>query len=306
MSNSAPAADIKAPLLSYFGSKFRVAAWVIAHLPPHDTYIEPFGGSAAVLLQKARSRVEIYNDLDGEIVNLFRVVRDDVSRERLVDALESTPYSRAEFDAAWNVTAEPIERARRLCVRAQMGFGATGSTRPLQSPTGFAADVWVDGPGLWARYPARLGAIGARMRGVLIENVPAVELIARHDAAGVLFYVDPPYFPESRSSAAHATRRDYRHEMTVMEHVDLLAMLVNLRGMAVVSGYASDVYEKTLVGWARFSCSARAQGQGGSVARSEALWVSPSACVAAGFEPGADVSLDSDDDMPLFSGMGRA
>ncbi|MGS1060095.1 DNA adenine methylase [Burkholderia glumae] len=293
---------VTAPLISYFGSKFRVAPWVLSHLPSHEIYVEPFGGSAAVLLQKPRSRLEIYNDLDGEIVNLFRVVRDDAMRVQLIDALNATPYARAEFEAAWNVADEPVERARRLCIRAQMGFGALGSTRPLHSPIGFAADIWSDGPGQWLRYPARLAAIGARLRGIMIEQMPAVELIAKYDAPGVLFYVDPPYLPEVRNSVSRGLGRDYRCEMSAFEHADLLAMLANLRGMAVVSGYASGMYDCALAGWARFTHKTRANGQAGTVPREEVIWVSPSACAAAGITPRASACVDPDaDEMPLFA-----
>ncbi|VWC91584.1 D12 class N6 adenine-specific DNA methyltransferase [Burkholderia lata] len=304
MTRAATGTGVTAPLLSFMGSKFRVASWVLSHLPEHDIYVEPFGGSAAVLLQKPRSRVEIYNDLDGEIVNLFRVVRDDASRARLIDALELTPYARTEFDAAWSATDEPIERARRLCVRAQMGFGSMGATRPLNDPIGFAGDVWSDGPGQWKRYPGRLGPISARLRGTMIENMPAVELIARYDAPGVLFYVDPPYLPEVRNSVSRGIGRDYRCEMSTFEHADLLAMLANLSGMAVVSGYASDMYERALTGWGRFTRKTRANSQAGTVAREEVIWISPSACAAAGIEPREVERFDVIDDLPLFAVAG--
>lgn len=298
--------SVKAPLLSWFGGKFRIAKWIIEHLPPHDTYIEPFGGAAGVLLQKQRSRVEIYNDLDGEIVNLFRVVRNAESRLRLMEALATTPYARSEFDAAWEHCDDDIERARRLCIRAQMGFGASGSTRPLDAPVGFAADIWTDGAGQWQQYPIRLGAIGERLRGTLIESIPAVQLIARHDAPGALFYVDPPYLPEVRTSTSRGVGRDYRCEMSVFEHADLLAMLTNLRGMAVLSGYASPLYDASLIGWARLTRSARACGQAGTVLREEVLWISPSACAAMGIEPGTLGHVPADNNpMPsLFTDAG--
>ncbi|WP_186078703.1 DNA adenine methylase [Burkholderia gladioli] len=303
MTTSNTDAPIKAPLLSWFGGKFRIAKWIIERLPPHEVYVEPFGGAAGVLLQKPRSPVEIYNDLDGEIVNLFRVVRDEAMRERLIAALEATPYSRAEFEAAWSAVDEPIERARRLCVRAQMGFGATGSARPLDASAGFAADIWTDRLGQWARYPDRLSAIGTRLRGTLIEHKPAAQLIARHDAPGTLFYIDPPYLPGTRAS--RGVGRDYRHEMTPFEHADLLAMLTNLQGMAVISGYASEMYDASLIGWARFTHMARAQGQRGAVSREEVLWVSPAACVALNIEPGSQHRGPAVTDMTLslFEGM---
>ncbi|MBB5469196.1 DNA adenine methylase [Paraburkholderia sp. CI2] len=300
MNKATPAAAITAPLISYFGGKFRLAAWVLSHMPPHEVYVEPFGGAASVLLQKPRSKGEIYNDMDGEIVNLFRVVRDRVQRAQLVEALALTPYARAEFDAAWAATDDPIERARRLCVRAQMGFGATGAARLLRDSTGFAADMKADGAGQWSRYPRRITAIGDRLQGVMIENRPAVELIAQHDAPGTLFYLDPPYLPDTRSYRVRGMCRDYRQEMTPLQHADLLAMLANLRGMAIVSGYASTLYDRALIGWARVSCKARANGQRGTVSRDETIWISPAACAAAGIEPGHVESSIDDVELPLF------
>src|SRR3954465_15798896 len=99
--------DIKAPAMRYHGGKFRLANWILGFFPPHRCYVEPFGGAAGVLLQKPRSYAEVYNDLDGDIVNFFSVIRDRDPRARFVEAIQATPYARAEFDAAWEPTDEP-------------------------------------------------------------------------------------------------------------------------------------------------------------------------------------------------------
>ena len=102
--------DIKHPAIRYHGGKFRLAAWIIEKMPEHTCYVEPFGGAAGVLLQKPRSYAEVYNDLDGEVVNLFRVLRDPEMNQRLRDACILTPYSREEFCAAREAVTEPVER----------------------------------------------------------------------------------------------------------------------------------------------------------------------------------------------------
>ncbi|MFK7074022.1 DNA adenine methylase, partial [Acinetobacter baumannii] len=113
--------NLTCPLIRYHGGKFRLATWVISHFPNHTCYTEVFGGAAGVLLQKPRAYAEVYNDLDGEIVNLFRVLRNEDQRNKLIEQLVFTPYSRDDFHEAWEPCEDPIEKARRLIIRAQMG-----------------------------------------------------------------------------------------------------------------------------------------------------------------------------------------
>src|SRR5687767_1982506 len=113
--------QIKRPALRYHGGKFRIADWVISHMPTHQKYVEPYGGAASVLIQKPRVPAEVYNDLDGDIVNFFRVLRDPFMRKRFIEACELTPYAREEFELAYEDTDNPLERARRTAVRASMG-----------------------------------------------------------------------------------------------------------------------------------------------------------------------------------------
>lgn len=270
---------ITAPVIRYHGGKFRLAPWVIKHFPPHQIYIEPFGGAAGVLMLKPRSYAEVYNDLDGDIVNLFRVLQDTRTREALAELLVLTPYARDEFDLAWLHTNEPIERARRTVIRAQMGFGSAGAT---MGSTGFRIDCrrkYGTAQKLWTRYPVQLAAIGTRLAGVMIENRPAIDVMLANDSPQTLHYVDPPYVHSTRVKRS-AKGRAYRHEMDDDQHTELLATLNTLQGMAVLSGYPSALYSECLEGWTMNSTSARISAGRGTDTRLECLWLNP-ACMAA-------------------------
>ena len=271
--------SITAPVIRYHGGKFRLASWVIEHFPPHQVYIEPFGGAAGVLVQKPRSHGEVYNDLDGDIVNLFRVLQCAESRQQLTELLVLTPYAREEFEQAWIYTEEPVERARRTVIRAQMGFGSAGASK---GTTGFRIDCYRQygtAQQLWARFPEQIAAIGKRLAGVLIENRPAIDIMLAHDSHQALHYVDPPYMHDTRVAGAQKGRY-YRHELSDEQHAELLATLNSLEGMVVLSGYASELYEKSLEGWAMNTTKARISAGRGGDTRTECLWINP-ACMAA-------------------------
>ncbi|MEO9456893.1 DNA adenine methylase, partial [Chromobacterium phragmitis] len=190
--------QITRPALRYHGAKFRLAPWIISFFPPHQTYVEPFGGAAGVLLQKERAYAEIYNDLDGDVANFFRVLRNPLQRAMLIEAITMTPYSRSEFEQAWEPATDPIEQARRLAIRAQMGFGSAGATK---GQTGFRIDSrreYGTAQQLWAYYPDQLADVGQRLAGVLIENAPAIDVMRQHDSVQTLHFVDPPYLHETR------------------------------------------------------------------------------------------------------------
>lgn len=264
------------PLIRYHGAKFRIAHWIISQMPNHVCYTEAFGGAAGVLLQKPRSYAEVYNDLDGDIVNLFRVMRDSSSREKLIELLVLTPYAREEFENAWKSTTDDIERARRLIIRAQMGFGSAGATKGI---TGFRIDTkrqYGTAQSLWATYPEQLAMIGQRLSGVLIENRPAIQILKDHDAETTLHYVDPPYVHDTRYAGAK-TGRVYRHEMNDDQHAELLETLLGLKGMVMLSGYQSDLYDDVLTGWKKVEIKARISSGRGTDTRTECLWMNPAA-----------------------------
>ena len=272
---------LRRPLLRWHGGKWRIAPWIIAHLPPHKTYVEPFGGAASVLLRKPRAYAEVYNDLDSEVVHLFHVMRSEAA-PALIQAIALTPFSREEFELAYELVADPVERARRLVVRSFMGFGSTGANIDMR--TGFRSNAYSSNthPAAdFAGLPDALAAIVKRLRGVVIEQRPAMDVIRHYDAPDALFYVDPPYLHGTRSSKVCRGRiaHGYAHEMTDAEHVTMLEQLLQLRGMVLLSGYPSSIYDDRLRGWLRMERHARDTSV---QARREVLWMNPAAADVTG------------------------
>lgn len=274
------------PTLRWHGGKWRLAPWIISHFPPHRTYVEPFGGAASVLIRKARAYAEVYNDLDDEVVCLFQVLRDRDSAARLQDLLRLTPFARCEFRAAYEETDDPIERSRKLIVRSFMGFGsnAHASAEKGHRSTGFRATSNRSGttPAQdWANYPDAMVALVQRLQGVVIESRPAIEVMAQHDRADTLHYVDPPYMHETRAQGNKYDLgwRMYRHEMTDIQHAELLEYLRAAKGLVILSGYPAPLYEEMLFDWQRIEKETFADG---ARPRVEVLWINPAATDALG------------------------
>lgn len=265
------------PLLRWLGGKFRLAPWIVSHFPDHRVYLEPFGGAGSVLLHKPRAYNEIYNDLDGELVNLFRVLRGEGAPE-LLKQLALTPYSREEYWAAFELAEDPVERARRTVVRSHMAHG-TGGAR-MDRPTGFRTDgitATTNVAGEWADLPDALQAIVERIRGVNIEQRPAIELIQKFSAEGVLIYLDPPYLPATRSTKSRKPGERYHtyaFEMVDDDHRELLAACRESNAMIILSGYPDPLYDVELPGWSRRQIAARAHRNS---PRTECIWINPPA-----------------------------
>ena len=265
-------ASIKHPLMRYHGGKFRLAPWIMSFFPDHYTYVEPFGGASGVLLQKPRSMSEVYNDLDGDIVNVFRVLQDKEMGLDLERKLSVTPYSRDEFNLSYENTDNPVEQARRTLIRAHQGFGSAGATK---HKTGFRIDSarkYGTAAHLWAKYPLQIKAFIDRLQDVVIENKPAIEVIDNHDRADTLFFVDPPYVHSTRKMRAGGY---YNHEMTDDDHIQLLNKLKSVSGMVVLSGYDSEIYNDALTGWSKHSTLARISAGRGTAVRVETVWLNP-------------------------------
>jgi DNA adenine methylase len=275
-------AVVKRPIARWHGGKWRLAPWITSFFPKHRIYVEPFCGAASILLRKQRSHSEVISDLDGEIVNVFRVLRDPTRARQLMDQICLTPYSRMEYEDSHLPHGDPIEQARRTILRSYMGYGSVGAT----ASSGFRTGSRLSGSSAamdWARLPDALAAVVERLRGVIIENRPAVEVLKLYDAVDALHYCDPPYLLNTRvvHSASNAV---YRHEMSEDDHRELAETLHRLRGMVVLSGYASDLYDKELyVGWQRFTTPTRADS---GAARTEVLWISPNVLVRPSLELG--------------------
>src|SRR4051812_9090481 len=194
------------PVLRYHGGKWKLASWIISHFPDHHIYTEAYCGAASVLMQKERCYSECINDLCGEVVNVFRVLRDEASAEALRDSLYLTPFAKAEFELAYQSSDDPLEQARRTIVKSFMGFGSAaigarsasaagfrpGSNFYRKPSTGFRANATRSGtiPAHdWSRYPTCIPAFIERLRGVVIENKEAAVIIKQHDTERTLHYV---------------------------------------------------------------------------------------------------------------------
>lgn len=271
------------PVLRWHGGKWLLAPWIISHFPAHRTYVEPFGGAASVLIRKERSYAEVYNDLDGDVVNLFRVMRDRDLAASLTHQLYYTPFARQEFNEAYEVTDDPVERARRLIIRSFMGFGSDGHNGAR--PTGFRANSNRSGTTPahdWENYGDALCEIITRVSGIVIESRPAIEVMAQQDSPRTLHYVDPPYVHSTRSTAKNSSRKNYAHEMTDDDHCQLLDFLPTLEGMVALSGYPHPLYDEALGGWHRVERDALADG---ARPRTEVLWLNPACFAALGHGP---------------------
>lgn len=258
---------VKRPALRYHGGKWLLAPWILQNLPDHRIYVEPFGGAASVLLRKERSYAEVYNDKCGDVVNLFKVLRDrgDILKEKLYN----TPYSRDEFLSAYEVVECPLEQARRMVIRSYMGFGSGGSGAHYK--TGFRSNSNRSGSTPahdWANFPGALDALISRLRGVVIENKDANALIKQHDSADTLFYVDPPYVLSTRNSG-----KVYPFELSDQDHIDLAVLLHSVEGRVVISGYRCALYDILYYGWRRVDKVSKTNS---NKRKMESLWISPS------------------------------
>lgn len=261
------------PILRYHGGKWRKRNWIISHFRPHRIYTEAYGGGGSVLLAKERSHAEVYNDLDSEIVNLFRVVRERGLEIRA--ALALTPYARDEYRQSFLPSDDPMEQARRTVIRSFMGFGSNALCRSAKSGFRSNSNRSHTTPAHdWANYPAALDRIIKRLQGVIIENRHALDVLACHDGVETLHYVDPPYVHSTRTAwAGRGSRAGYRHEMTDQDHQEMAMALRRLSGTVILSGYRCPIYDDLFSDWQRFDDSALADG---ARPRLESLWIKES------------------------------
>lgn len=246
----APRRSRKLIAFGWYGGKFNHLEWLLPLLPKCHHYCEPFAGSAAVLLNREPSPVETYNDVDGEVVNFFRILRNQ--SDELVRAIGLTPFSREEFYLAISTNGHSIsnlERARRFFVRARQARTGLAQTASLgrwancknTSRAGMSGVV-----SRWLGSVDALPSIALRLLRVQIENRPAVELIKLYDSPGTLFYCDPPYIHSSRGDA-----KAYSFEMADPEHLELSKVLNPCKGKVAVSGYRCDLMDELNKKWRR-------------------------------------------------------
>jgi DNA adenine methylase len=266
----------------WYGGKFSHLEWLLPLLPAATHYCEPFGGSATVLLNRDPAPVETYNDLDGDVVTFFKVLREQ--KEALLEAIGLTPFSREEFELAISERTgdlAELERARQFFVRARQvrtGLAQTASAGRwahcvLTSRAGMAGAV-----SRWLGSVEGLAEIAQRLLRVQIENAPALEVIARYDSPETLFYCDPPYVHESRGDS-HA----YAFEMSDDEHRELAAALHQVQGNVAISGYHSPLME-TLYGAWHVTVAPEKNAHSVKHPRQEVLWTN--------YEPPCRQSID--------------
>lgn len=251
-------------VLKYPGSKWSTANWIISTFPKHHSYVEPYFGSGAVFFTKPSSNIETINDLDDDIPNLFNCIRDNGTE--LARVITMTPYSRSLYDLSFEtVPTEPMEKARQFLIRCWQGHGF----RTNGYKVGWKNDVQgrenMYAVSNWYRLPEWIMQIADRLRQVQIENKPALEVIKRFNYPKVLIYVDPPYLLSTRAA------KQYKHEMTEQDHVELLEILLQHKGYVVLSGYQNELYDKTLKGWHTMSTAGRAEYFGTD--RREVIWM---------------------------------
>jgi len=237
-------------VFGWYGGKFSHLEWLLPLLPTCHHYCEPFAGSAAVLLNRAPSPVETYNDIDGEVVNFFRVLREQ--KDQLAEAIGLTPFAREEFYRALNVSAltlSPLERARRFFIRARQvrtGLAQTASLGRWANCKNTTRSGMSGVVSRWLGSVEMLPEVALRLLRVQIENRPAAEVIRLYDAEDTLFYCDPPYPHETRGDS-----KAYAFEMTDEDHRKLAALLSRIKGKAAVSGYRGPLMQELYKTWNR-------------------------------------------------------
>ena len=248
----------RAPV-QWYGGKAAFLPHLLPLVPPHDMYLESHGGMASLLLGKPPCEIETYNDLDSGLVNLFRVLRDPEQMLSLQDMLRLTPYSREEYlacRAGWKAEADPVRKAWMWFVVARQGvsgqFGTSGWSYTLKSGGGSAASYKYRSSIEW------LPEVCARLEHVQIEHSPWQRVVASHDRRGCFWYADPPYVLSTRVGG-----RRYRHEMEDAEHAELIEVALAFSGMALISGYASALYDRLdRRGWRRVEVETTAHSAG--------------------------------------------
>ena len=259
------------PILKYPGAKWRLADWIISHIPPHIGYVEPYFGSGAVFFNKSSSRIETISDIDGSVIRFFKTCREQP--EALAYAIGLTPWSREEFLQSGFCENNPddVEAARQFAVRCWMTFGARTAVKTgWRNTTGKDERHGPVNPAMWRRLPEVIQQVADRLLYAQIENRPALDVIQHNNGPEILIYADPPYIKGTRTLNGD----QYRHEMTDADHESLLMALRNHSGMVLLSGYDNSLYRDILSGWQMNTTRTKAE-RGAS--RTECLWINPSA-----------------------------
>ena len=232
----------KSPI-NWYGGKYYMAKDIIEIFPKHKMYVEGFGGAGHVLFRKEKSELEVYNDLHSGLYLFFKLLREN--NEEFIRRLSLTPYSREEFENSkrWMYEDDEIEKARKFYVRTMQSVASNGGWCYAKSKSrrGMCQSVsrWL------GNIEENLSGAIERLKEVQIENLDVLDLIKKYDKEDTLFYLDPPYVPETRKQ-----KKSYDYEMTREQHIELINTLINVKGKVILSGYDNDIYNKLLDnGW---------------------------------------------------------
>lgn len=249
-------------VLKYPGAKNRLASWIVNYIPKHKVYLEPYFGSGAVFFNKEPVKIETINDLNTDVINYFKVLRNKPFE--LIEKLQLTPYGRDEYEESYIRcdTDGDIELARKFAVRCWQGFGSSNLYK-----NGFRSSQQSSSPittKAWKELPDTLKEATLRLQNAQIENLPAVELIKRYNTSDVFIYADPPYLLGTRKGYL------YKHEMSDEQHIELLETILEHPGKVLLSGYDNELYNSILFGWTKVYKSTTAEK---GLKRVEILWM---------------------------------
>ena len=266
-------AELPRGVFGYYGSKQRLAKSILKHMPPHHCWVELFGGALALTMAKKPAMIEIANDLDDNIVNVFQQMRDNGNE--LVKLIELTPYARTELTRARQICDEDndLERARKFLVQAMMSVNGIvgGNLGGFSMSDTFTRENREARVNRWYNYPARLKAVISRLRNTRIENKDGIELLVKYsNRPATLVYIDPPYLANRVAGyKLDASDQDF--------HERLLSQALRCKCMIMISGYKSKTYTELLDrkgGWRRFELNAVTQSTNGNrLGREEMLWM---------------------------------
>lgn len=225
---------MRRPLLNYFGGKYTLREWIISKFPEHKIFVDVFGGGGNIILAKPPAKLDVYNDIDSEVYNVFKMARDH--GDALKTSLMLTPYSREEYIKSRKWTADKLERARRTIVKSYMGIGDS-----IKNANGFRNSKTSNSSPAkgFKNYVDYFDFFIERLRGIFLEKLDFRECIKKYDTENTLFYLDPPYITSTRIS-----KSSYKYEMTDSDHVELVQLLSEAKGSFILSGYENDIYPK--------------------------------------------------------------
>ncbi|MFQ9923760.1 MAG: DNA adenine methylase [Beduini sp.] len=228
-------------LLNYPGSKQLIKDWIISFIPKHQTYLEPYFGSGTIFFNKEQAKIEVINDIDQDIYNYFKVLRD--KPDAFIENIILTPFSIKEYKNSRVITEtdSDIEKARKFAIKCWFGIGnsavyQSGFRRSKSSTSSNKCKTW-------NKLPETMQIASSRLKNAVLENDDAINIIKKYNNPDVFIYCDPPYVLSTRKEHL------YKHDMTDEQHIELLRTLKEHKGKVLISCYNEEIYSKELAGW---------------------------------------------------------